>query len=470
MTSGLRSVFGAAISGDDWAEAVKLCPLQFLRNEADLAVVRPEIKQDGHVITAWEAWKAYGQEVVDEAIEYGSAILREGKDSVKASLASRRQDLGLTAKGVAALVGVTEGEMALAEANSRAVSVDTVEKIAFCLGLDERLVGFRSDPGEELSLGKKLGELGQSHFWYGQGWGEDVVGKLAEAASVIRVETRLRGWLGQSNKVGSLSAIGIQAAFAAGAVPSHAGDALAEAVRSNLGMGKEAIQSMRDLVVDRIGVPVVTAELPDSVSGATLFSRYLEEDYRGVGIVLNSGGDNRDVWDRRVNLARELGRVLLDEQSPVDRVSVNLRWKLEDGVVRTVSEMEEKADAFALAFLAPLEAVKERVPLPVRPEHIGLVMDHFGMSEWAARERIQSCYSGEADMPYSEIIVKPSKEQVESEDMLVSSPLPCVVKEGRGGGFTTVVIESRGKRLISADTAAFYLGCSQSDLYGSGLG
>ena len=469
MTSGLRSVFGAAISGDDWAEAVKQSSLQFLRNEGDLAVVRPEIKQDGHVITAWEAWKAYGQEIVDEAIEYGSAILREGRDSVKASLAGRRQELGLTTKAVAALAGVSVDEMISAETDSRAMPVDMVEKIAFCLGLDERLVGFRSCSPEEVSFGKKFGELGQSQFWHVQGLGEDVVGRLAEAASVIRVETRLRGWLGQVNKVGSFSALGSQGGVA-GAGPSHDGYALAEAVRSNLGMGKEAIVSMRDLVVDRIGVPVVMAELPDSVSGATLFSRCLEEDYLGVGIVLNSTGDNLGVWDRRVNLARELGRVLLGEQSPVDRIRMNSYWNVQGKGNSPFDETDERADAFALAFLAPLEAVKERVRLPVLPEHISGVMRHFGMSEWAARERIQSCYSGEADMPHSEMIVEPSKDQVESEDMLVSSPLPCVVKEGRGGRFTTVVIESRGKRLISADTAALYLGCSQSDLYGSGLG
>ena len=469
MTSGLRSVFGAAISGDDWAEAVKQCSLQFLRNEGDLAVVRAEIKQEGHVITAWEAWKAYGQEIVDEAIEYGSAILREGRESVKASLAGRRKELGLTNKAVAALAGVTLDEMISAETDSRAMPVDTVEKIAFCLGLDERLVGFRSDLGEELSFGKKLGELGQSHFWYGQGWGEDVVGKLAEAASVIRVEMRLRGWLGQVNKVGSFSAMGNRGGVT-GAGPSSGGYALAEAVRSNLGMGKEAIVSMRDLVVQEIGVPVVMAELPLGVSGVTLFNLYSEEDHRGVGIVLNSTGDNLGVWDMRVNLARELGRVLLGEQSPVDRIRMNSYWNVQGKGNSPFDETDERADAFALAFLAPLEAVKERVPLPVLPEHISGVMRHFGMSEWAARKRIESCYSGEAGMPLDRIIVEPPEDQIGSENVVIPGALLCGVKECRSGGFTTVVMDSLDKRLISKDTAALYLGCSQSDLYGSGLG
>ena len=40
----------------------------------------------GHVLTAWEAFNAYGVGVLEEAVEYGAAILKRTKDSTSSAL------------------------------------------------------------------------------------------------------------------------------------------------------------------------------------------------------------------------------------------------------------------------------------------------------------------------------------------------------------------------------------------------
>ena len=56
-----------------------------------------------------------------------------------------------------------------------------------------------------------------------------------------------------------------------------------------------------------------------------------------------------------------------------------------------VDPVDQRADAFALAFLAPKDEVDRLAPLPVDELKVGRVMQHFGMCEAAARRRIVSC-------------------------------------------------------------------------------
>ena len=121
--------------------------------------------------------------------------------------------------------------------------------------------------------------------------------------------------------------------------------------------------------------------------------------------------------------------------------------------------VEERADAFALAFLAPMDAVRSCAPLPVESYHVGAVMRRFGMSESAARRRILSCYSGEVEsVPLAGIGVMASNSVTESERLTWSVGIPCVTKESRGGQFSNIVMGSHSKALISDHTAALYLG------------
>jgi hypothetical protein len=54
---------------------------KFVRDEGQLAVYREHWNPTGHKLTTWEATRAYGEATIEEALEYGSAILRETRTS-----------------------------------------------------------------------------------------------------------------------------------------------------------------------------------------------------------------------------------------------------------------------------------------------------------------------------------------------------------------------------------------------------
>ena len=66
---------------------------KFVRGEGQLAVYREHWHQTGHMLTLWEATQAYGESTINEALEYGSAILRETQTATKDALTRRRSDL-----------------------------------------------------------------------------------------------------------------------------------------------------------------------------------------------------------------------------------------------------------------------------------------------------------------------------------------------------------------------------------------
>ena len=302
MTSGLRHVFGNASIGSAWEDVAKKCPWRFVRSGAQLALLVGDRNPPGHVLTAWEAWNAYGFGVLEEAIEYGSAILMESKNATEGVLLSRREGLGVDPAAVAEVAGVTEEEVLAAETNSGKLPVQTLEKIAFGLGLDERLLSFKADCGGDSALVRRLNEMqklpSEDPAWISDG----VAVAFAEAASVIRVQNRLHGWLGMetgqfdiSDYYGEMSE-----------QPRSAGYYLAETARKVLGLGASPIPSMRDLVGQRLGIPIVQAKLSVGVAGATMW----QTDGSGGevrGVVMNSLGQTEDPWVCRVNLGSWVG-------------------------------------------------------------------------------------------------------------------------------------------------------------------
>ena len=459
MTSGLRHVFGNASIGSAWEDVAKESAWRFVRSGAQLALWEGNRNPPGHVLTAWEAWNAYGFGVLEEAIEYGSAILMESKNATETALLRCREGLGVDAATVADVAGVTEQEVLTAETNSGKLPIQTLEKIAFGLGLDERFLSFKEDCGGDSGLVSQLSAMqklpSDDPTWISSG----MAAVFAEAASVIRVQNRLQGWLGLETGRFRVSDYSVR-------MPDQhrpAGYYIAETARKFLGLDDSPIQSMRDLVGQQLGIPIVQAELAAGVAGATMS----HTDGSGTevrGVVMNSVGQNEDPWVCRVNLARGLGYLLFDPAGQTSKVHM-VGHLLESGGTGTGNVVEEKADAFALAFLAPMEAVRFYAPLPLESRHVNDVMRRFGMSELAARRRIISCYSGEVEsVPQARPGVMASKGQAESERLTLNVGIPCVTKESRGGQFSNIVMGSYSKALISEHTAALYLGCSVAEL------
>ena len=180
---------------------------------------------------------------------------------------------------------------------------------------------------------------------------------FAHAASVIRTQCKLQNWLGlkmYDTKFEPNDDYGNSVS-----PPYKVGYTLADDVRSILGLGHSPIESMRNLVEVRLGIPVVQAKLPQRIAGATIATGHSEYG-EARGIVLNTVGANKNVWVRRATLAHELGHLLFDPSQRLQRVRVDTYQSNEVDPESIVPDcVEQRANAFAIALLAPMEAVRD---------------------------------------------------------------------------------------------------------------
>ena len=334
------------------------------------------------------------------------------------------------------------------------------------LGMDERMLSFRSDCGADPALAAKLRVLQSYIGAVSVRISQDDAVNLAEAASVARVHARLKGWLGSSGS-GAEFAPSDDFGNESGPEPSpsarQAGYRLAADLRDKLELGVRPVESMRDLLADGLGVTIVWTELSPAVAGATFTSA----DHDGSqfrGVVLNSGGENEDVWTRRVTLARELGHALFDPDNRLRNLLVHGHLSEELPEAVPVDPVDQRADAFALAFLAPQDEVQRIAPLPVDEFKVGLVMQHFGMCETAARRRIVSCHSGDVELPVAGSHVAPAAHWPELESLETGGSTPCSARHSRQGRFADSVRECFEQGLISDDSAAFYMDCTPAEM------
>ena len=460
MKAGLSYLFGQAAEESSLEEAIRNSHHQFVRGKLQLALYDPSRNPTGHVLTAWEAWNAYGTDVLEETVEYSSAKLIATRQALEETLIKRRGQLGLTQATVAAIAGVDEEEILAAEANPWEAPILNLEKIALGMGLDERIMFFRSDALGDVDLAARLRDM-RNQPRDSLGWiSAEIAGFLAEASSVIRIQDRLQGWLGKpapeqlftyspdygDNNVHNARMAGYQ---------------LAADARNRLGLGAGPIRSMAKLAGENLGVPVVSAELPHGVACATL--SITDEYGREVrGIVMNSAGPNRNPWSNRVNLARGLGHALFDTPARLGKV-----WM--DGTLKGPENhqegdpVEERADAFALAFLAPFVPVRENARPPIEARDVEWTMRHFGMSEPAARRRIDSCHSHEFHIPHIGTTHAPSEEQTRAEALDWTGVFLYSERASRRGQFARIILDCHNRSLISDDTAGLYLGCSREE-------
>ena len=243
----------------------------------------------------------------------------------------------------------------------------------------------------------------------------------------------------------------------------RAGYRLANETREALGIGLEPIDSMRELVENRLGIPVIQVELPQEIAGATISS------HGKRGIVLNITGRNENVWIRRTTLAHELGHFLFDPEEQLSNVRVDsyeqvARDAEHDDQLR--DSVEQRANAFAVEFLAPREAVKQIVhdPADVSAASIEQVMLDFGIGKAAARFHVGNAWWGQAELPAEFAIqATPTDDQKAAEDFTLDYFQPSVTPYQRRGRFALLAAEAVHAGLITEDTAAQYLVCSEHE-------
>ena len=454
----LTFIFGPEIEGLSAEDAARHSTRSYVRSEDGIAVYKKHRRPTGHILTAWEAYTTFGPDILEEAVEYSSAILNETPNATSYALRKRREELGLPHRSVARAAGVSQEDVEAAESHPHRVSIQKLGRIAFALGLDERFLAFKRDPGGDARLAYRLRTL---HTERPGPLGAISAGTallFAEAASIIRVQHRLQRWLGVRTESDEFTPV---SDYGSPQTPAWMiGYNLAELARKTLQLGNSPIISMRELVEERLGIPVIQARLPNRIAGATVMTTSDDgDDVRGV--VLNTVGDNENVWIRRATLAHELGHLLYDPDDRLQSLRVDSYHDSQrDPQAYSTDYVEQRANAFAIAFLAPNQAVRQLAPTPISQEDVYNVMHTFGISHTAARYHIANCHHGNFDVPQGIIYSKPSDEQTAAENFTVDYFPLHDTPEQRRGRFAGIVEMAYREKFISAHTGTLYLYCS----------
>ena len=454
-------IFGPDVEGLPAGDAARRSASRFVRSEGQLAVYEAARKPTGHVLTSWEAFTAYGLNVLEEAVEYGSAILKQTRDSTASALEGRRKQFDLSHKSVGKAAGVQESDVKTAESSPPQVPLRKLERIAFALGLDERSLAFKTNAGGDEKLAYRLRTLVQDAPSPSKKMSAGTALLFAEAASIIRVQLRLQKWLEFSMGSNGFSP---SSNYGWEQNPSwRIGYQLARDAREKLELGRSPIFSMRDLVESQLGIPVIQAKLRKEIAGATVMT--IDEDGNEArGVVLNTVGENENVWIRRATLAHELGHLLYDPDEQLQNVRVDsYADNRADPQATTTDFVEQRANAFAIAFLAPIDTVQDMTPPPITAEAVSDVMRTFGISHTAARYHAGNCHYRNYNVPSTIVDTAPTDEQKAAEDFTVDYFPISDTPIQRRGRFSGVVTANYDQGLISEHTAAFYLGCSVED-------
>ncbi len=458
----LTLIFGPGSAGLSAKDAARRSEKRYVRSEGQLAVYEPSRNPTGHVLTAWEAFTAYGPEVLEEAVEYGSAILKQTKDSTADALRRQREKIELPHKSVGKATEIPGADVKAAEAFPSKLTLSELERIAFALGLDERMLAFRTDAGGDTKLAYRLKTLKEERS-SSSPISAGTALLFAEASSIIRAQIRLQEWLYLPTEKDK---------FVPDSYYGHQynpvwkiGYELAERARSVLGLGDSPIDSMRKLVEERLGIPVIQARLPNKIAGATIMTTD-EDGQEARGVVLNTVGQNENVWVRRATLAHELGHLLYDPDKRLENIRVDsYRDSQRDPQKKGRTDyVEQRANAFAIAFLAPNDAIRKLAHGPVSEDAAANVMCTFGISHTAARYHIANVHYGEFEVPTNVVYAEPSDEQKAAEDFTLDQFPLHGTRDQRRGRFSGLVAEACKQGLLSEHTAALYLQCSPDDV------
>ena len=240
-------------------------------------------------------------------------MLLKSRGAIEQALQGQREELGVTREQLASAANVNLEVVEAAETDADQIALRDLEDLAFVLGLDPAQLSVHERAGADASLGVRLRVLERDEATPRDArLTPRAVLRFSEAASIIMLQNRLQDWLNMPGE-----AAGFEPSSDYGPPAWGEGYRLATRAREHLGIGLEPVRSMRELVEDRLGIPIVQVELPPDIAGATISSNGQR------GIVLNVKGANTNVWIRRTTLAHELAHILFDPEEHLSSVRVD---------------------------------------------------------------------------------------------------------------------------------------------------
>ena len=452
----LTALFGPESRGTTPQERARTSNIRFVRSQLQLAEWSEGAT--GRILTASEALEDHGLDKIREAIQSGSAVICDSPSTAGENLRTRRETLGLQIDDVARAARLPEADVAEAERTRRDVPIHRRERIARALGLDDRWISNQRAGEASDRLAARLRVIGNVP---GARMSPAAVLTFAEAAWIGATQVRLEERLGLRPNLQPITPRAVYHSHPA----YEQGYTLAQETRRLLGLGEDALpRPLHEICDEVIGIPVVQAELPKRIAGATVASGTTRT------LVINTNGKNSNVWVRRSTYAHELCHILWDQASELHDVHVDEYKDVErDLPDQAPDRIEQRANAFSVELIAPQAAV-----LSVFRAHGGgrsglrAVMEHFDVSFTPARYQVRN---GDQTVPLESLVVDGTEPPVDAigRESYTADYFPIAdVPLTRRGRFAAVVVRAMEEGLISDETAAEFLFCSRGALRDAG--
>jgi transcriptional regulator with XRE-family HTH domain len=447
-------VFGADSQGDTAEQRARTSSRRFVRGQVQLGEDRPAAT-GVRLHAAW-ALHLFGYDKLKQAAYSGAARVSDSSEEPASTIIDRRNALGLSHRDLAQASGLTEAEVRNAETPGTITEIRKLQRLAQVLGLDDENLAIVRGAGADGDLAVRLRTLRN-----GTGVARlsaRLVTKLAEAAWTITRQTEIAELLAITPE----KPVAVQQSDDFGYPIWQRGYELAEMARDALGISEcDSILSVRSLI-DAIGIPLVQAEMGARFAGATLESG----DVRGI--VVNIEGDNENPWVRRMTLCHELGHFLFDPPARLNHLHVD---SYDDISGASNDPVETRANAFAIAFLAPKEGVRAIIEgVDGTAEQLATLMTRYGIAATAARYHLANIHRlvgyGELDTAAvpGGLLPQPDDEWLTRENWTADYFPISDVPVGRRGRFAGLVVKAMKQNLISADTAALWLASKPSQV------
>jgi Zn-dependent peptidase ImmA (M78 family) len=448
----LDLIFGKDSQGENAEERARSSARLFVRSQDQLSeYTGPET---GRRFSAWEALQTFGIKVLREVVEHGSAILPLTADEPAKTLRTRRENLGFSEDELSKITGLKKIDIKDAEDPKTKTHIRIIERIAQALALNEHKITFVPQADGDERLAYRLRDLRSSAQPASHTTSYKLVSQLCEAAWVIKKQYELNRWLYSSQPNINFEP---SPNYGNQSYPAwQHGYYLARETRKRLNIpAYDPIESLRKLTEEILGIAVVQLALHHTLAGATIANG----DERGIGV--NVVGANANVWVRRMTLAHELGHLLWDPKENLKNLQVDSYSDLEQAPWQQhINYIEQRANAFAVEFLAPQEAVV-RIFQKDMSSGLRLVMETFGLSYTSAKYHIWNAL--ERKIQLEDLFVDdyyPTADWMGRESFTVDFFKPASVPFSRRGLFASLVVKAEENKLITDETASTYLSCT----------
>ncbi|MCW0410909.1 XRE family transcriptional regulator [Xanthomonas sacchari] len=443
----LSLVFGEDSYGETPEERAKTSSRCFIRGQLQLAGYSDQAS--GRVLRATEALKIFGWSSLLKVALDGAKPLISSPQEPAATLKRRREELGLSHEDLKRKTKIPSKVIRAAETPGTRTPIRTLESLAQTLGLDEQVLGMIPDAHRDANLGVRLREMASDKAK--TPFSAHTVLQFAEAAWVIDRQVSLQRDLSESGLAFEML---IPRPFPDYSYPVYKiGYDLARKTRRILDISDDSpIESVRKVIEDRFNIPLIQEKMSPKLAGATLANGSTR------GIIVNEAGANSNVWVRRMTLCHELGHLLWDPDDRLKKVTVDTYADLErSDRDHGRDHAETRANAFAVAFLAPpaaVESIANRCNNPT--DVVKEVMSKFGISATAAKHHIHNITNLDTLGISNRDLPTPETDWDALENLMIDYFPDKNVSSSRRGKFAWCVAKAYQLNQISLDSAISY--------------